>query len=207
MTAALSGFAGAVLGALTTLVGAMFADRRQAKAEARRWRRDQLETAYAQTIRYLLRAANRRSEFVGGTGGAVLRLEHQREWFDDLVEAQVWMRTITRYCGNAQTATIQRAAEQLDSHVDRLISGVRYDAKNFSIWKVLQRCIATVAECARLDGSGDAIPAAFSSSDAASTSTDQTQNIIMGGTQQIIMTGPAQQTGRIGESVDAKHND
>jgi len=78
MTAALSGFAGAVLGALMALVGAMFADRRQAKAETRRWRRDQLEAAYAQTIRYLLRAANRRSEFVGGSGGAVLRLEHQR---------------------------------------------------------------------------------------------------------------------------------
>jgi hypothetical protein len=111
MTAALSGFAGAVLGALMALVGAMFADRRQAKAEARRWRRDQLEAAYAQAIRYLLRAANRRSEFVGGSGGAVLRLEHQREWFGDLVEAQVWMRTVTRYCGSAQTATIQRAAD------------------------------------------------------------------------------------------------
>jgi hypothetical protein len=157
MTAALVGLGGAVFGALAALVGAVLADRRQARAEAGRWRRDQLESAYAQALRYLLRAANRRSEFVGGSGSAVLRREHQREWFDDLVEAQVWMRTVTRYCGATQAIDIRQAAEQLDSHVDRLISGVRYDAKSFSIWKVLQSCIATVTECARLDGSGTAI--------------------------------------------------
>ena len=43
-------------------------------------------------------------------------------------------------------AAIQRAAEQLDSHVNRLVTGVRYDEKNCSIWKscrlmeVLQTC-------------------------------------------------------------------
>lgn len=129
------------------------------------------------------------------------------EWFDDLVEAQVWMRTVTRYCGSEQTATIQRAAEQLDSHVDRLISGVRYDAKNFSIWKVLQRCIAIVTDCARLDGSGGAIPTTLRSNEAASAGVHRTQNIIMGGTQQIVMARPEETNTPDRRSVDAKSSD
>jgi len=85
MGAALIGLAGALFGAITALVGSSLSDRRQARVERARWQRDQLSSAYEQALRYLLRAANRRSEFEGGRGGAILRQEHQREWFDDLV--------------------------------------------------------------------------------------------------------------------------
>ena len=179
MIVALIGFAGAVFGAFITLVSATLADRRQARAEARRWRRDQLESAYAQTLRYLLRAANRRSEFEGGTGSAVLLQKDQREWFDDLVEAQVWIRTVVRYCGDAGASRIWQAAEQLDSYVDRLVSGVRYDEKDFSIWKVLQDCIATVTEAARVDRRGGTIPVISRQKEAANAPGDRTQNITM----------------------------
>ena len=95
MTAAIIGLTGAIFGAITALVGSSLSDRRQVRVERVRWRRDQLSSAYEQALRYLLRGANRRSEFEGGRGGAILRPEHQREWFDDLVEAQVSLRP---YC-------------------------------------------------------------------------------------------------------------
>jgi hypothetical protein len=149
---ALIGLGGVILGAVATLLSPALADSRQARGEARRWRRDQLANAYEQALRYLLRAANRRSEFQGGRGGAVLNRQHQREWFDDIVEAQLWLRTVTRYCDPAQLDRIRQTAEHLDKHVSRLVSGERFDRKDFSIWKVLQSCIATVTDCARLDG-------------------------------------------------------
>lgn len=53
-------------------------------------RRDKRAEAYDGTLRHMLRGANLRSEFLGGTGEVVLRTEHQREFFDDLVQAQFW---------------------------------------------------------------------------------------------------------------------
>lgn len=157
MTTALIGLGGVLLGVVAALLGPVLTDRRHFRSEARRWRRDQLATAYEQALRYLLRAANRRSLFQGGRGGAVLNQEHQREWFDDLVEAQVWLRTVARYCDANQVDRIRRTAERLDKYVSRLVSGERFDRKDFSIWKVLQSCITTVTECARID-EGDSTP-------------------------------------------------
>ncbi|PRY00748.1 hypothetical protein [Allonocardiopsis opalescens] len=152
MTSAIIGLVGALLGALITLFGAVLTEHRQARREERKWRRDQRAAAYDGALRHLLRAANLRSEFDGGGGSAVLRQEHQREWFDDLVQAQFWLHAATRHCGAAQLDRITGAAELLDGHVARLGSGDRYDSKGFSMLHVLRTCIRTVTECAREDG-------------------------------------------------------
>jgi hypothetical protein len=148
---ALIGLGGVALGALTTLLGPALTDRRQVRNEARRWQRDQLAKAHEQALRYLHRAANRRSEFEGGRGGAVLNPEHQRDWFDDLVEAQVWLRTVARYSNATETGHVRRTAEHLDSHISRLVSGERFDTKNFSIWQVLRSCIRALTEPVRAE--------------------------------------------------------
>lgn len=149
LTPALIGLGGALLGAVTALIGAALADRRSVRNEENRWRRDQLAAAYEQTLRHLLRAANLRSEFTGGRGGAVLRRSHQRDWFNDLVEAQVWLRTVVRYCDSDTAGKLRGAADSLDGYVSRLVSGQRFDQKGFSIWSVLNECIKIVTDAAR----------------------------------------------------------
>jgi hypothetical protein len=156
MAAALLGFAGAIFGAVTALLGSAVSDRRQVRNEERRWRRDQLGSAYEQALRYLFRAANRRSELMNGRGAAVLRQKHQREWFDDLVEAQTWLRTATRYCAPIQLDRLRQVADLLDRYINRMVIADRsFDEKGFSIWRVLQVCIATVSECARMADGGE----------------------------------------------------
>lgn len=154
MAAAIIGLVGALLGALTTMLGAALSERRQARREDGKWRRDQRTAAYDGALRHLLRAANLRSEFAGGNGAAVLRQEHQREWFDDLVQAQFSLHAATRHCEPAQLGRLTEAAALLDSYVARLNSGERFDGKGFSILQVLQTCIATVTDCARRDSGG-----------------------------------------------------
>jgi len=158
MAAAIIGLVGAMLGALTTLLGTVLTERRQSRREEARWRRDQRAAAYDGTLRHLLRAANLRSEFMGGRGAPVLRQEHQREWFDDLVQAQFWLHQLIRYCDRSQLALLQATATRLDQHIARLISAESYGTKGFSILEVLQASIAAVTASARAD-SGDGLPA------------------------------------------------
>lgn len=157
MAAAIMGLVGAMLGALTALLGTVLTDRRQTRREEAKWRRDQRSAAYDGALRHLLRAANLRSEFTGGTGRAVLRQEHQREWFDDLVHAQFWLHQLIRYCDASQLENLQATAERLDSHIARLISAQSYGEKGFSILNVLQQCIAAVTASARAEN-GDSLP-------------------------------------------------
>jgi hypothetical protein len=89
MGAAVIGLVGALLGAATALVGSVISARLQARQESVRWQRDRRQAAYDGSLRYLLRAANRRAELSIQSGKltTVLSQEHVREWFDDLVEA------------------------------------------------------------------------------------------------------------------------
>ncbi|WP_306319881.1 MULTISPECIES: hypothetical protein [unclassified Streptomyces] len=154
MAAAIIGLVGALLGALTTLLGTALSERRQARREDRKWSRDQRTAAYDGALRHLLRAANLRSEFANGGGAAVLNQEHQREWFDDLVQAQFSLHASIRHCDVAQLAQLTEAVSLLDTHIARLNSSETYDGKGFSMLQVLLTCIDTVTECARRDGGG-----------------------------------------------------
>jgi len=151
MSAAFIGLVGATVGALATLLGGMLTQRWQDRRDNAKWRRDKRADAYDGALRHLLRAANLRSEFAGGTGGAVLKQEHQREWFDDLVQAQFWMHAVSQYCEPDRLLNIRSATMLLDTHVDRMLFSPSFDQKGFSIWEALQRCITTVIESARAD--------------------------------------------------------
>jgi len=145
MAVAIIGLAGAALGALITLFGGMLSEERRNRRDEATWRRDKRAEAYDGALRHLLRAANLRSEFLGGTGAAVLKTEHQREFFDDLVQGQFWLHTASRYSTKAELDTLHEVTGLLDAHVLRLTSGVRYDEKDFSIWGVLQACIQAIS--------------------------------------------------------------
>lgn len=146
MAIAIIGLVGAALGALITLFGGVLTEGRRARRDEVTWRRDKRAEAYDGALRHLLRAANLRSEFLGGTGGAVLKTEHQREFFDDLVQAQFWLHTASRYCSGPELDALRQVTEVLDIHVVRLVSGVRFDEKDFSIWQVLQICIRAISD-------------------------------------------------------------
>ncbi|MEV4755341.1 hypothetical protein AB0J86_09540 [Micromonospora sp. NPDC049559] len=166
MAVAIIGLVGALLGAVTTLLGVVLTERGQARREEARWRRDQRAAAYDGTLRHLLRAANLRSEFAEGGGMAVVRQEHQREWFDDLVQAQFWLHQLIRYCDGSQLPGLQAAAARLDLHVARLITAESYGGKGFSILAILQECIAVVTASARADGGQPLPPGRFTGPEA-----------------------------------------
>lgn len=161
MTAVL-GLIGVALGALMTQVGSALSDRRQIRIEASRWRRDQKVAAYDGALRYLLRAANLRSEMIlkSGTLLAVLSEEAVPQMFDDLVEAQFWVHTLATRCGAAQTARIRGAAARLDELIGFLARSSP-PPKNTAAqgnplkpyFGALTEAIAIVTECSREDNS------------------------------------------------------
>ena len=151
MGAAIIGLVGAAVGVLGTLLGGTLAQRWQDRRDQAKWRQDKRAAAYEGALRYLLRAANLRSGLTA-EGGAVLKQEHQRDWFDDLVQAQFWMHVVSQYCGPDQLPDIGKAVAQLDAHVNRLVARQEVNQKSDSIWITLQHCIAAVAASARADG-------------------------------------------------------
>ncbi|MGV9428009.1 hypothetical protein ACWDO7_27440 [Streptomyces sp. NPDC003656] len=88
--------------------------------------------------------------------------EHIREWFDDLVEAQFWLHSLTGCCGSAQLGRLQEVAEALDKSVGTFMSGPRRSSDDDAqaiirsqmptLMNSLHRAIHTVTDCARHDG-------------------------------------------------------
>lgn len=148
MTAAIIGLIGAVVGAVTAVIGSTVSDRRQARREELRWRRDRQGAAYDGALRHLLRAANWRSglSLRGGAVTAYLKEENIADWFDDLVEAQFWLRTLAGRCGPAQVVPITQAADRLDESISSIGSGAKPPSA-----RVLLDAAKTVTVCARLD--------------------------------------------------------
>jgi len=205
MTAAIIGLVGAGLGALITLFGGMLTEERRVRRDEATWRRDKRAEAYDGALRHLLRAANLRSEFHGGAGGAVLKTEHQREFFDDLVQAQFWLHTAARYCSGTELEALRNVTEVLDAHIDKLVSGVRFDKKDFSIWKVLQYCIQTLSDTTRVDPSVLAAAAVGLQQD---QTADGSVGVQIGmGSRQIVMFDPGSTNiGMLGDKVQT-HED
>ena len=125
MAVAVIGLVGVLIGTVLAQLGAVFVDRRQARNESARWRRDQKVAAYDGAIRYLLRFSNRRSSLAveGGRISSILSQEHVREMFDDLVEAQFWLHILTSRCGARQAIRVREAAATLDRYVGALTIG------------------------------------------------------------------------------------
>jgi len=202
MAIAIVGLVGAALGALITLFGGILTEQRQARRDEVTWRRDKRAEAYNGALLHMLRAANLRSEFLGGSGKAVLKAEHQRDFFEDLVQAQYWLRTAARYTSGTELSALRAVTEVLDAHITRLVSGVRFDEKDFSIWEVLQKCILA------LSGSSSDLAVHMLSAADAGTSQRKTEIIDVGAGSadqqftQIIMSGDgAEASGIIGANI------
>jgi hypothetical protein len=152
MTAAITGLIGAVFGAMAALVGSALSDRRQARQEDIRWRRDQRVAAYEGALRHLLRAANMRSKvhIQHGAMTGVLSEEHQREWFGDLVDAQFWLHTLISRYEPAQSAHLGDSANELDNAISSMNAGHGSAKNSADVIKTLDDAIAAVSKCAQL---------------------------------------------------------
>jgi len=145
---AIIGLVGALVGAIAALVGSVISGQLQARQESSRWRRDKRQAAYDGALRHLLRAANRRSGFQLDEGRLTPVLGEVGGWFDDLVDAQFWLRSLTTVCGHATAVRLRSAADTLDNAVKSMDWGGGIGRPLFD---ALTEAVTTVAECARED--------------------------------------------------------
>ena len=156
MASAIIGLVGALLGAEVALVGSLVSARIQARQEHVRWQRDRRQAGYDAAVRYILRAANRRSHIAiqGGRVTPIMSEDFVHEWFDDLVEAQSSLRSLTAICGDGQVATPEQAADRLDEVVTALNSGMKLidvGGPKAGVIQKLREVVSVVAQCGRED--------------------------------------------------------
>jgi hypothetical protein len=157
MASAVIGLIGALLGAMVALMGSLVSARLQARQEHVRWLRDRRQAGYEAAVRYILRAANRRSHLAlrGGRVTPMMSEDFVREWFDDLVEAQSSLRSLTAICGDHQVARLEDAADRLDEVVTDLNSGLKlideHAGPKEGVIQKLRGIVSVVAQCGRED--------------------------------------------------------
>ncbi|MGW4754343.1 hypothetical protein [Streptomyces chartreusis] len=137
----------ALIGAAAALLGSVLTTLMQHRHEREGWQRDRQQAAYDGALRHLLKVAHRRGELVAKTGRvlSVLAKDQVPQMFDDLIEAQFWLRSLVSSCGPSQVARLSQAADSLDAGAFSLTHD-QGDAK----LDVLAT-IKIVTECARED--------------------------------------------------------
>jgi hypothetical protein len=119
MDAALAGAIGAGVGALATVAGSLLTTHRQADQQRVAAARRRKEEAYDNTIRFLLRARNRRS-LVTAEGLLIIAQADIGTFFDDLIEAQTSLSVLLTACGSPQRPAIEAATSRLNDALERL---------------------------------------------------------------------------------------
>jgi len=122
MSATIAGLLGAVIGALAVVASTFVTYSLQAKQEHRKWLRNKRQEAYANSVRYILRVLNKRSE-LSIEGGAFLGKDAQKEWFDDMSEALTWITTLAMYCPNTQQKQILDVLREIQDTVSGIVNG------------------------------------------------------------------------------------
>ena len=120
MDSAVAGLIGAGIGAVAGITGTFLAQILQSRREHRKWILSRKEDAYSNSLRYLLKALNRRSK-ITVEGVAVLSKEDMPEWFTDLSEAQAWITSLTIYCSNDVRETIKLIASKFNGTMSMLM--------------------------------------------------------------------------------------
>jgi hypothetical protein len=105
MDSTVAGLIGAAIGALAAIASALATSMLQERQERKKWQRDKKQEAYANSLRYILRALNKRSK-IDMEQGAILGEDGIKEWFDDISEVQIWLTTLSIYCPPAQRGKI-----------------------------------------------------------------------------------------------------
>lgn len=150
MAPAIFGLVGTLLGAVTALIGSTLTDRRQARREEERWRREQRGIAYAEALRYLLRV----NRVYGEQYADWSKIQDQPDWVSDLLEAQYWLRMLTMRCKAEQRERLNLLVLRLDEAVNMQSSGFK---KGYTIL-IVRACIEGVIECAHADAGSGAMP-------------------------------------------------
>src|SRR5215217_8234197 len=148
MNAAIAGLIGAAIGALASILGTVVTQFLQARATARNRLRDKKEEAYSNTLRYLLRVQNKRSEMSvkGGQLTTILGEDDVKVWFDDVIEAQFWVTSLSVYCSPSYRNKILDNSSQMNQAVKEFLSeGGSMPIKSF------ERAYDEIADCAKGD--------------------------------------------------------
>lgn len=88
----------------------------QSKRDHKKWRLSKKEEAYSNTLRYLLKVLNRRSQ-ITADGITFISKEHLPQWFQDISEAQAWMTSLTIVCSSNVRAEINSVSEKLNAEM------------------------------------------------------------------------------------------
>lgn len=175
----MAGLVGAAIGAMAGIVAAFITQHLQATAERKKWLRIKREEAYSNTLRFLLKTLNRRSD-LAADGIAYLGRDVIKEWFDDIVEAQIWANYLTIYCSESQKGNIAEVAGNLNEAVSKFLTlpgtetpieradvpgEATRDASSDHVWRspaglaelpaVVSSSYRTVLSCAREDIGAD----------------------------------------------------
>lgn len=150
MDAAIAGLIGAAIGAVAGMAGTLITTYIQARQEHTKWIRDKRVEAYSSTIRYLIKALNKRSNLSlkGGTAMSAMGEDVIKEWFDDLSEILVWLSAVSMYCSKSQQSKIAHATQIATKAVCDFVNS---DSKISDLQSVISSALGIVEECARQD--------------------------------------------------------
>jgi hypothetical protein len=163
MATALIGLVGGIAGAVIALVGSVIGDRRRARTEAERWRREQLSEAYRGAIKHLLRLASGHPTASRSAPDKfpkeVIPKERFQEWLTDVAEAQFWLHAFAASCSAKRLGDANQAISRFDQGMTKskggLISAVFFgppaDIEISWIRGAVDDVIKILTRCARAD--------------------------------------------------------
>jgi len=120
---------GALIGATTGLAGSLFSQIIIARKNNRVWVRSKKDESYSNTIRYCLRARNKRSK-ITAEGETILEQDIIKEWFDDISETIIWGTSLTIYCDPSCKNEIENIVEKLRGSFETMLGHVDIETDN-----------------------------------------------------------------------------
>jgi hypothetical protein len=114
MDAGLAAILGGILGGLSTAMGSLMVSTRIGSIEREKSRQQSKQEAYRAAIHSLLEAQRMRS-YLTADGSAVLSREHQKDWFDALIEAEYWLTVLLTVCSARHSEVLQGCQADLSA--------------------------------------------------------------------------------------------
>ncbi len=157
MDSSIAGLIGAGIGALAGMAGTVIGQYMQSRRDQRSWLLDKKEDTYSNTLRYLSKVVNRRSQ-ITANGKAILSIDDTSLWFNDVSEAQAWMTSLTIYCSEGVRTKICEALkdynEALSCFVGTDSNAIDAGKKSISSGNLIETMVKvreSVLTCARQD--------------------------------------------------------
>ncbi len=157
---------GAFIGALAGVSGAVVTQMLNTKKEQKQWCRLKKDESYSNTLRYCMKARNKRSK-INAKVGPILGEDAVKEWFDEINEASVWLTNLSIYCSPLYKDEIVKVSEVLRKSIEAFCghSDIKSDGINTTqisrpltgkvnipnLFSSLKHVHETILECARKD--------------------------------------------------------